>query len=72
LLAVLHGAGYNLLNDVLDLEREDTLKIPGMTPELAENLMAFLADLAEDEAGTEAKAETPPAEAAQPEAPPAG
>ncbi|HEX9754656.1 MAG TPA: transcription termination factor NusA [Gemmatimonadales bacterium] len=72
LLAVLHGAGYNLLNDVLDLEREDTLKIPGMTPELAENLMAFLADLAEDDAGAEAKAEPPPAEAGQPEAPPAG
>jgi transcription termination/antitermination protein NusA len=72
LLAVLHAAGYNLLNDVLDLEREDTLKIPGMTPELAENLMAFLADLAEDEPGAEAKAESPPAEAGPPEAPPAG
>ena len=27
------GAGYQTLNDMLDLEREDIAKIPGMTPE---------------------------------------
>jgi N utilization substance protein A len=72
LLAVLSGAGLGMLNDVLDLERDDALKIPGMTPELADQLMTFLADLAEEEsAEAPAAAETPAsAEAENPEAPP--
>ena len=42
---MLGAAGYSTLNDVLDLEREDAGKLPGMTPELAEQLMAFLQEL---------------------------
>jgi N utilization substance protein A len=57
LVAVLNGAGYNLLTDVLDLERDDVLKVAGMTPPLAEQLMAFLADLTAEEAGEEGAAE---------------
>jgi N utilization substance protein A len=56
LVAVLNGAGFNLLTDVLDLERDDVLKIPGITPPLAEQLMAFLADLTAEEAGEEGAA----------------
>jgi transcription termination/antitermination protein NusA len=36
LLKVLNDAGYTMLSDVLDLERDDLLKLRGMTPELAE------------------------------------
>jgi len=53
LTGILEGAGYRMLNDILDLEREDIAKIPGMTPEAADQLMAFLAELTE-EGGEEA------------------
>ena len=56
LVAVLNGAGYNLLTDVLDLERDDVVKVPGMTQPLAEQLMAFLADLTAEESGEEGAA----------------
>src|SRR5687767_11829528 len=48
LVAVLGSAGYNMLNDILDVEREDVMRIPGITPETGEQLMAFLAELTED------------------------
>ena len=46
-----------MLNDILDLEREDIAKIPGMTPEAADQLMAFLAELTDEEGGEEAAAQ---------------
>ncbi len=52
LTAILSGAGYNTLNDVLDLERDDLAKLPGITPEATEQLMAFLSELT-DEDGNE-------------------
>lgn len=52
LLAFLNGAGYQTLRDVLDLDREDIERIPGMTPERAEQLMAFLTALTTED-GTE-------------------
>ena len=48
LVAILNGAGYQTLNDVLDLEREDIEKIPGMTTERSDQLVAFLSELTED------------------------
>jgi N utilization substance protein A len=48
LLAILNGAGYEKLKDVLDLEREDIEKIPGMTQERSEQLVSFLAELTEE------------------------
>ena len=57
LLAFLNGAGYQTLRDVLDLDREDIERIPGMTPERAEQLMAFLTALTTED-GTE---DAPPA-----------
>ena len=54
LVAILDTAGYRTLNDVLDLERADLLKIVGMTPEGAEQLLAFLTDLTADEPGEDA------------------
>jgi N utilization substance protein A len=54
-LAILDQAGYRTLNDILDLEREDIDKVPGMTPTVAEELMAFLADLTAEESGEDEK-----------------
>ena len=48
LLAILNGAGYQTLRDVLDLEREDIERIDGMTPERTEQLVVFLAELTEE------------------------
>jgi N utilization substance protein A len=48
LVATLEKAGRHTLRDILDLEREDVLKIEGMTPELADVLMGFLTELTEE------------------------
>ncbi len=44
----LEQAGMRTLRDILDLEREDVLKIDGMTAERADVLLAFLAELTEE------------------------
>ena len=49
LVAILGSAGYNTLGDLLDLEREDVQRVPGMTPEAAEQVMAVMAELTTDE-----------------------
>ena len=49
LVAILNSGGYQTLNDVLDLEREDIQRIEGMTPEAAEQLVGFLAELTDEE-----------------------
>lgn len=56
LVTILGSAGYNTLNDVLDLEREDISRIAGMTPEAVDQLMAFLAELTDDDAAEETPA----------------
>ncbi len=48
LVAVLEQAGKKTLQDVLDLERDEVLTIPGITPELADKLMAFLTEMTEE------------------------
>jgi N utilization substance protein A len=61
LMTLLEQNGKKTLQDVIDLEREDVDKLQGMTPELAERLMAFLNELTE-EGGEEpaTPADTPP------------
>ena len=49
LVALLANAGYSVLDDVLDLEREELLRIPGLTPEQADSLNAFLSELSDEE-----------------------
>ena len=49
LLGILETAGFKTLNDILDLEREDIDKMPGMTPAATDELMAFLTDLTAEE-----------------------
>jgi N utilization substance protein A len=60
LVTVLERAGKKTLQDVLDLEREEVDKMEGMTPELADKLMAFLTELTEDGSEEEPSAGTPP------------
>jgi N utilization substance protein A len=49
LVGLLANAGFTMLNDVLDLERDDFLRVPGMTPEAADQLVGFLTELTMDE-----------------------
>src|SRR5215213_4608813 len=60
-VAVLEEGGYRTLNDIIDLEREDFLRLPGIAPEEADRLMAIINELTTDEAtetGEEAVATT--------------
>src|SRR5437870_4012048 len=69
---VLEQGGHRTLQDILEFEREDVDKIAGMTPELAEKLMAFLNEMTEEGGEEEAPAEpgAGDAAAAAPAAPP--
>src|SRR5213596_2691161 len=58
-VAVLEQAGKKTLQDILDLEREEVDQLPGMTPDIADKLMAFLNEMTED--GGEETEEPPPA-----------
>jgi len=49
LVTLLASAGFTMLNDVLDLERDDILRVPGMTPETADQLVSFLTELTTEE-----------------------
>ena len=72
LVTVLAQNGKKTLKDVLDLEREDVDKLEGMTPELAEKLMAFLNELTEeggDEIGATPAPAAPAPDAPAPDAP---
>ena len=46
-VAVLEDAGYRTLNDIIDLEREDFLKLPGIAPEEADRIMAMIDEIDE-------------------------
>jgi N utilization substance protein A len=47
-VAVLEEAGFRTLNDIIDLERDDFLKLPGIAPEEAERIMSILDELTEE------------------------
>ena len=47
-VAVLESGGYRTLNDIIDLEREDLLKLPGIAPEEADRIMAIINELTEE------------------------
>jgi N utilization substance protein A len=44
-VAVLEEAGYRTLNDIIDLEREDLLKLPGIAPAEADRIMGIIDEL---------------------------
>jgi N utilization substance protein A len=55
-VAVLEEGGYRTLNDIIDLEREDLLRLPGIAPEEADRIIAMLDELTE-EGGEESSAD---------------
>jgi N utilization substance protein A len=60
-VAVLEEAGYRTLNDIIDLDKDDFLKLPGIAPSEADRIMAMIDSLTE-EGGAE---EETPAEAGE-------
>ncbi|MBC7894097.1 MAG: transcription termination factor NusA [Cytophagaceae bacterium] len=50
-VAVLEDAGYKTFNDIIDLEREDFLKLPGIAPEEADRIMSMLTELTTEDGG---------------------
>ena len=53
-VAVLEDGGYRTLNDIIDLEREDFLRLPGIAPEEADRIMAIIDELTTEEDGAAA------------------
>lgn len=47
-VAVLEAAGFGTLNDIIDLEREDFLRLPGIAPAEADRIMAIIDELTEE------------------------
>src|SRR5438067_2404279 len=78
-VAVLEEAGYKTLDDIIDLEREDFLRLAGIAPEEADRLMTIINELTEEggepaaveakSAGAESKAQEPATEEATATAP---
>ena len=68
-LAALEAAGYNTFYDVIDLERDDLLRIPGFTADEADRLMAEIERLTveddEDDAAGAGQAEEAGADEAE-------
>jgi len=50
-VAVLEAGGYRTLNDILDLDREDLLKLPGIAPAEADRIMAIIDELTTTDGG---------------------
>jgi N utilization substance protein A len=50
-VAILQEAGYRTLNDIIDLEREDYLRLAGITPGEADRVIAIVDELTTDDAG---------------------
>ena len=47
-VAVLEEAGYRTLNDIIDLDKDDFLKLPGIAPSEADRIMAMINALTEE------------------------
>jgi N utilization substance protein A len=52
-VAVLEEAGYRTLDDIIDLDREDLLKLPGITPSEADRVMAIIDELTTEDASSD-------------------
>ena len=50
-VAVLAEAGYKTLNDILDLDRDDLLRLPGIAPVEADRIMAIIDELTMEDDG---------------------
>jgi transcription termination/antitermination protein NusA len=57
-LAALEAAGYTTFFDVIDLEREDLLRIPAIGPDEADEVLRFIDELTVEDEGEGASAES--------------
>src|SRR3954454_18574558 len=57
-VAVLNEAGYRTLNDIIDLEREDFLRLAGIAPEEADRIIALLDELTTEDAPTDGEVQS--------------
>jgi transcription termination/antitermination protein NusA len=57
-VAVLEDAGYKTLNDIIDLERDDFLKLPGIAPEEADRIMSMIDELTTEDASSDDEGRT--------------
>jgi len=55
-VAILEEAGYRTLNDIIDIERDDLLRLPGIAPEEADRIMAIINELTTEEGSGDASA----------------
>ncbi len=56
MVAVLEAGGYRTLNDIIDLDRDDFLRLPGIAPEEADRIIGILDELTEEGQETAAPA----------------
>ena len=52
-VAILEEAGYRTLNDIIDLEKDDFIKLPGITLDDADRLMTIIDELTEEGEGSD-------------------
>ena len=64
-VAVLNEAGYRTLNDIIDLEREDFLRLAGIAPEEADRIISLLDELTTEDSPSEGEVHTPNTGAAE-------
>ncbi|MEP6766466.1 MAG: transcription termination factor NusA [Gemmatimonadaceae bacterium] len=50
-VAVLEEGGYRTLNDIIDLDRDDLLRLPGIAPEEADRIMSIIDELTMEDDG---------------------
>lgn len=62
-VAALEAAGYNTFLDIIDLEREDLLRVPGLGPNEADEVLRIIDELTEEEPASADAAEQGPSEA---------
>jgi len=56
-VAILEEAGYRTLNDIIDLDKDDFIKLPGITLDDADRLMQIIDELTEEGSAEEAAPE---------------
>jgi transcription termination/antitermination protein NusA len=61
-LAALESAGYTTFFDIIDLERDDLVKIPGIGPEEADQVLAIIEEYTVEDAAAEAAPADGPSE----------
>ena len=67
-VAILEEAGYKTLNDIIDLERDDFLKLAGITPGEADRIIAIVDELTTEDGGADADGPTGGADGGSPTA----